>query len=104
MRATGNTILLAALGVGFSPKVALVIVCLSAAASIVPITAGGAIVSIGTTSAILVGLGVSGERAVNFSLSSGMLLTGSALIAALVGVTGSMVLTVRRRHAALSLG
>jgi len=42
--------------------------------------------------------------AVNFSLSSGMLLTGSALIAALVGVTGSMVLTVRRRHAALSLG
>jgi hypothetical protein len=104
MRATGNTILLAALGVGFSPKVALVIVCLSAAASIVPITAGGAIVSIGTTSAILVGLGVSGERAVNFSLSSGMLLTGSALIAALVGVTGSRVLTVRRRHAALSLG
>jgi hypothetical protein len=104
MRATGNTILLAALGVGFSPKVALVIVCLSAAASIVPITAGGAIVSIGTTSAILVGLGVSGERAVNFSLSSGMLLTGSALIAALVGVTGSMVLTVRRRHAGLALG
>jgi hypothetical protein len=69
MRATGKAILLAALGVGFSPR-----------------------------------LGVSGERAVNFSLSSGMLLTGNALIAALVGVTGSMVLTVRLRHAGLALG
>lgn len=98
MRATGNTLLLAALGVGFSPSFALVILCLSAAASILPITAGGAVVSIGATSGVLVGLGVSGERAVNFSLSAGMLLTASALVAGLVGLIGSLILTLRRRR------
>ncbi len=98
MRATGNTLLLAALGVGFSPSFALVILCLSAAASILPITAGGALVSVGATSTVLVGLGVSGERAVNFSLSAGMLLATSALVAALVGLAGSLFLTARRRR------
>lgn len=98
MRATGNTLLLAALGVGFSPSFALVILCLSAAASILPITAGGAMVGVGATSAVLVGLGVSGDRAVNFSLSSGLLLTTCALIAAVVGIAGSLVLTYRRRR------
>ena len=100
MRATGNTLLLAALGVGFSPSFALVILCLSAAASILPITAGGAMVGVGATSGVLVALGVSGDRAVNFSLSSGLLLTTTALIAALVGVVGSLVLTYRRRRVA----
>ena len=80
MRALGSTFLLSALGVGFSPTLALVVMCLAAAASILPITAGGAVVSIGATSGVLLGLGVPKDAAVNFSLASGMLLTGAALV------------------------
>jgi uncharacterized membrane protein YbhN (UPF0104 family) len=98
MRATGNTLLLVAFGVGFSPTLALVVICMSAAASILPITAGGAIVSIGATSGVLVGLGVSSGHAINFSLASGLLITSAALVAAAAGMTGSLVLTLRRRH------
>jgi hypothetical protein len=104
MRVVGNTLLLASLGLGFSPTYALVILCMSAAASILPITAGGAIVGVGATSGVLVALGVSGEVAVNFSLAAGLLLTSSALVAALAGVTGSLFLTMRRRHAGAALG
>jgi hypothetical protein len=100
MRAFGSALLLSALGVGFSPTFALVVLCMAAAASILPITAGGAIVSIGATSGVLLALGVSQRAAINFSLASGMLLTVSALIAALVGVTGSLIFTLQRRHAA----
>jgi len=98
LRGTGNTLLLVAFGVGFSPTLALVVLCMAAAASILPITAGGALVSIGATSGVLVGLGVSGPHAVNFSLSAGLLLTSCALIAALIGVAGSLVHTLLRRH------
>jgi uncharacterized membrane protein YbhN (UPF0104 family) len=98
MRALGSTFLLSALGVGFSPTLALVVMCMAAAASILPITAGGAIVSIGATSGVLLGLGVPKDAAVNFSLASGMLLTGAALIAGMVGVSGSLLYTLQRRR------
>jgi uncharacterized membrane protein YbhN (UPF0104 family) len=98
MRALGSTFLLSALGVGFSPTLALVVLCMAAAASILPITAGGAIVSIGATSGVLLGLGVPRDTAVNFSLASGMLLTGTALAAAVVGVGGSLLYTLQRRR------
>jgi hypothetical protein len=100
MRAFGCTLLLSALGAGFSPSFALVVICLAAATSILPLTAGGAIVNIGTTSVILLALGVTSRAAINFSLASGMLLTISALAAALVGAAGSILLTVQRRHLA----
>ena len=48
---------------------------MAAAASILPITAGGAIVGVGATSGVLLALGVSRGAAINFSLASGMLLT-----------------------------
>lgn len=99
-RAFGCTLLLSALGAGFSPSFALVVICLSAATSILPITAGGVIVNVGTTSVVLLGLGVSREAAINFSLASGMLLTFSALAAAVVGAVGSTLLTVQRRRLA----
>jgi len=99
MRGTGNTLLLIAFGVGFSPTLALVVLCMAAAASILPITAGGALVSIGATSGVLIGLGVSDAHAVNFSLASGLLLTSSALTATFFGVAGSLFLTMRRRLA-----
>ena len=46
----------------------------------------------------LLGLGVPRDAAVNFSLASGMLLTGAALVAALVGVGGSLLYTLQRRR------
>ena len=97
-RALGSTLLLSALGVGWSPSLALVILCMAAAASILPITAGGAIVSVGATSGVLLALGVTQNAAINFSLASGMLLTVTALAAAVIGVGGSLFLTVRRRY------
>jgi uncharacterized membrane protein YbhN (UPF0104 family) len=97
-RALGSALLLSALGVGFSPAFALVILCMAAAASILPITAGGAIVSVGATSGVLLALGVSQSAAINFSLASGMLLTGSAVVAAVVGIGGSLLFTLQRRR------
>jgi uncharacterized membrane protein YbhN (UPF0104 family) len=97
-RVLGSALLLSALGVGFSPPFALVVICLAAATSVLPITAGGAIVNVGTTSAVLLALGVTQRAAINFSMASGMLLTLSALAAALVGVVGSIVLSLQRRH------
>lgn len=98
MRALGNTLLLWALGVGFSPAFALVILCMAAAASILPITAGGAIASIGATSGVLLALGVPTRAAINFSLASGLLLTSTALVAAIIGVGGSLFYALGRRR------
>ena len=98
MRALGGTLLLSALGAGFSPSFALVVICLAAATSILPLTAGGALVNIGATSVVLLALGVTPQAAINFSLASGMLLTFSALAAAIVGAAVSLLLTVQRRH------
>ncbi len=78
---------------------ALVVLCMAAAASIVPITAGGAIVSIGATSGVLLALGVPTRAAVNFSLASGLLLTSSALLAAVAGVSASVLFAYNRRPA-----
>ena len=97
-RALGNTLLLWALGVGFSPTFALVILCMSAAASILPITAGGAIAGVAATSGVLLALGVPTREAVNFSLASGLLLTSSALVAAGIGICGSLFFAFNRRR------
>jgi hypothetical protein len=97
-RALGSTLLLWALGVGFSPGIALLILCLAAAASILPITAGGAIVSVGATSGVLLAVGVPTRAAVNFSLASGLLLTSTALVAGVVGASLSLLLAVNRRR------
>ena len=56
MRVLGCTLLLSALGAGFSPSFALVVICLAAATSILPITAGGVIVNVGTTRSCCSGL------------------------------------------------
>jgi hypothetical protein len=87
-----------ALGAGFSPTFALIVFCLSAAAAILPITAGGAVASMGATAGILFALGAK-DVAINFSLASGLLLTVAALTAAVAGVSGSLVLGFRGRHA-----
>jgi hypothetical protein len=98
-RALGSTFLLSALGVPFSPTLALVVVCVSAATAILPITAGGAVAGMGTTAGVLFALGVSKNVALNFSLASGLLLTSAALTAAALGLIGSLLLALRARRA-----
>ena len=100
-RALGSTLLLSALGLRFSPTTALCVLCLSAAAGVVPITAGGLAVNVGATAAILLALGVGKDMAINFSLASGLLITGSAAVAALAGAALSVAtLALARRRAA----
>jgi len=96
-RALGSAVLLASLGVAFSPTLALVVLCLGAAASLLPITSGGAIVNVSMTASILLALGIGKEQAINFGLASGLLLCGTALLAALVGVTLSLTNSLRAR-------
>jgi uncharacterized membrane protein YbhN (UPF0104 family) len=85
-RALGSTLLLSALGFAFSPTTALCVICLSAAAGVIPITAGGVVANVGATAGILLALGAGKDVAVNFSLASGLLLVTSATAAALCGL------------------
>jgi len=89
-RAVGSALLLSALGFAFSPTTALCVLCLSAAAGVVPITAGGAVANLGATAGILFALGVGKNTAINFSLASGLLLITSASAAALAGLALSV--------------
>jgi Lysylphosphatidylglycerol synthase TM region len=98
-RALGSALLLNALGFAFSPTTALCVLCLSAAAGVIPITSGGVVASVGATAAILLALGVGKNIAINFSLASGLLLIGTASTAALCGTSLSVItmMLARRR-------
>ena len=102
-RAVGSALLLNALGFAFAPNTALCVLCLSAAAGVIPITAGGAAANVGATAGILLALGVGRDIAINFSLASGLLLVTSASVAALSGVALSVAARAlaRRRPAVL---
>jgi uncharacterized membrane protein YbhN (UPF0104 family) len=89
-RAFGSAALLSALGFRFSPQTALALICLSAAAAVIPITSGGAVVNAGAAAAILLALGVGKDIAINFSLASGLILVISAAIASVCGVLASL--------------
>jgi hypothetical protein len=96
-RIAGGTCLLMALGAGFSPLFVLVVLCMAGMMSILPITAGGGVATIGATAAVLLALGVSKDVAINFSLASGLLAAAAALTAALVGLAGSLALALSAR-------
>jgi hypothetical protein len=96
-RASGSMLLLAALGAGFSPVLALVVLCLAAAAALIPVTSGGAIANVSATAAVLLALGVHRQEAINFGLASGLLLCTTAAAAALVGLATSVALSRRPR-------
>jgi len=100
-RALGSALLLSALGFAFSPTTALCVICLSAAAGVIPITAGGAVANVGATAGILLALGVGKNVAINFSLASGLLLVTGASAAALCGLLLSVAARAlaRRRPA-----
>ena len=97
-RAFGSAALLSALGLSFSPTTALSVICLAAAAGVVPITSGGAVVGAGATAGILLALGVGKDIAINFSLASGLLLVVSAFVAGLLGVIASLSIRAVARH------
>jgi len=101
-RAVGSALLLSALGLAFSPGTALCVLCLSAAAGVIPITAGGAVANVGATAAILLSLGAGKNIAINFSLASGLLLVTTATAAALAGLALSVAAAgMARRRAAV---
>jgi uncharacterized membrane protein YbhN (UPF0104 family) len=102
-RAIGTVLLLSALGFRFSPATALCVLCLGAAAGVIPITAGGAIANVGATAGILLALGVGKDVAINFSLASGLLLVTSASAAALAGVVVSFGMVAVTRYRATAL-
>jgi hypothetical protein len=97
-RALGCTLLLSALGFAFSPATALCVICLSAAAGVIPITAGGAIANVGATAGILFALGAGKDVAINFSLASGLLLVSSATAAAFCGLVLSVATRAMARR------
>jgi len=104
-RAFGSAALLSALGLPFSPEAALAVICLSAAASVIPITSGGAVVNAGAAAGILLAVGVGKDIAINFSLASGLLLVVSAVAASICGVLGSIAIRLVARRAPMpSLG
>jgi uncharacterized membrane protein YbhN (UPF0104 family) len=96
-RATGSMLLLAGVGAGFSPTLALVVLCLAAAASLIPLTSGGVVANVGATAAVLLALGVHRQEAINFGLASGLLLCVTAAAAAVVGFAISLALSRRSR-------
>jgi hypothetical protein len=65
---------------------------------VIPITSGGAVVNAGASAAILLALGVGKDIAINFSLASGLLLVGSATVAALSGIFASLALRTVAQH------
>jgi Lysylphosphatidylglycerol synthase TM region len=97
-RAFGSAALLSAFGLSFSPTTALAVICLAAAAGVIPITSGGAVVNAGAAAGILLALGVGKDIAINFSLASGLLLVMSALTAALMGVVASLAISAAGRR------
>jgi Lysylphosphatidylglycerol synthase TM region len=97
-RAFGSAALLSALGLSFSPTTALAVICLAAAAGVIPITSGGMVVNAGAAAGILLALGVGKDIAINFSLASGLLLVISALAAALMGVSASLAISAVARR------
>jgi hypothetical protein len=78
--------------ISFSPEAALALICLRAAAAVIPITSGGAVVNAGAAAAILLALGVGKDVAINFSLASGLLLVMSAVAASVCGVCASVAI------------
>ena len=97
-RAFGSAALLAALGLSFSPTIALSVISLGAAAGVIPITSGGAVVNAGASAGILLALGVGKDIAINFSLASGLLLMTSALLVTLCGVVGPHAIDALARN------
>jgi hypothetical protein len=103
-RAFGSAAILSSLGFSFSPQAALTVICLSAAAGIIPITSGGAVVNAGAAAAILLALGVAKDMAIDFSLASGLLLVISAVAASLCGILATTAVRLAATRGSANAG
>ncbi len=72
-RAVGLVLLFAALGLGFSPALALLFLCASSAAAALPIGPGGTATQAGAGAAALIAAGVGGSEAVGAAVASQVL-------------------------------
>lgn len=72
-RAVGLVLLFAALGLGFSPGLALLFLCAGSAAAALPIGPGGTATQAGAGAAVLIASGVGGSEAVGAAVASQVL-------------------------------
>jgi len=93
LRLLGFALLLAAVGVGYSPELAVAVICFGAVAALFP-GAGSAVSSAGAGAALLLALNAPEEEATQVGVASGLLLTIAAVAAVVVG----SALTVARRR------
>jgi uncharacterized membrane protein YbhN (UPF0104 family) len=90
-RAAGLVVLLGALGVEYSVSLALLYLCASSAASVLPIGPGGTAVQAGAGAAVLIASGVGTAEAVGVAVAVqlvGIVIGGSILLAATAWRTG----------------
>jgi hypothetical protein len=87
VRATALTVLLAALGHGYSFPLAMMFLCAASAAAALPIALGGAATQIGAGAALLVVSGIGTTEALGFALAAQTLLILSGAAVLLLAVT-----------------
>ena len=82
VRATALTLLLAALGHGYSFPLAMMFLCAGAAAAALPIALGGAATQVGAGATLLIVSGIGASQALGFALAAQTLLiiSGSAVL------------------------
>lgn len=97
-RALGILLLFGALGVGFSPALALFFLCASSAAAALPVGPGGTATQVGAGTAVLIASGVSVSQAVGAAVAvQGMaLLVGGSIF--LFAIVSRIVLRFARRY------
>jgi uncharacterized membrane protein YbhN (UPF0104 family) len=100
IRATGLTLLLAALGLGFNFPLAMMFLCAAAAAAALPVSPAGAATQVGAGAALLIVSGIGRTEAVGFALAAQTLLI---LAGAAVLVLSVMWATSRRLAGAAAL-
>jgi hypothetical protein len=86
VRAIALFLLLGTLGIGFSFQLALLFLCAGAAAAALPIGPAGAATQVGAGAAALIASGVGGSQALAVSIAVGLLgiLSGAAILLAVV--------------------
>ncbi len=106
-RTTCLLVLLGALGVGFSPTLALLFLCASSAAAALPIGPGGTATQAGAGAAVLMASGVGVSEAVAVAVAvqlMGLLMGGSVFLGAVVWRTRSWLTLRHEAVPAASVG
>jgi Lysylphosphatidylglycerol synthase TM region len=87
LRAVALMVVVAALGLGWSPVLAILLLCASSAAAAIPIGPGGAATQVGAGAAVLVAANVGSEKALGVAVTAQTLgmICGAALLIVAVG-------------------